>query len=135
MEGRVDIAIAAMGMPIVGEANARVGIRFLPVPVDPGAIRRHQSILPGTTIALVPPGLPGVKVATPSGQIPIAVVSSTHMPDHVAYAFVKTLWDHHEKLAPIHPQFRGWKPDIYISKLATVPFHTGAIKFYKEKNV
>ena len=39
----------------------------------------------------------------------------------------------YKELQPIHPQFRGWKPEIYVNKLATVPYHPGAIKFYKEK--
>lgn len=135
MEGRVDIAIAALGMPIVGEADARVGVRFLPEPMTRESIKRHQSIMPGSTIRPVPPGIPGIKVETPVGHIPITIQTSTHMPDDVAYALVKVWWDYYKKLEPIHPQFRGWTPRIYIYELASVPYHSGAIKFYKEKGV
>jgi len=135
MDGRVDIAIGAVGMPIVAEANARIGVRFLSVPADPGAIKRHQLIMPGSTIKSVPPGIPGVKVATTIGHVPIVIQSSTHMPDDVAYALVKVLWDNYKELGPIHPQFRGWEPKIYVSDLASIPYHPGSIKFYKEMGV
>ncbi|HGE69790.1 TPA: TAXI family TRAP transporter solute-binding subunit [Candidatus Poribacteria bacterium] len=133
MEGRVDIAIAALGMPIVAEADATVGVRFLPEPMDSEAIKRHQSVMPGSTIRPVPPGLPGIKVETPVGHVPIVIQTSTHMPDEVAYTLVKAWWDHFKDLEPIHPQFRGWIPGIYVNKLATVPYHPGAIKFFKER--
>lgn len=135
MEGRVDIAIGAVGMPIAAEADASIGIRFLPVPADPEAIKRHQMVMPGSTIRPVPPGIPGVKVETPVGHVPIVIQTSTHLPDEAAYALVKAWWDYYKELEPIHPQFRGWNPDIYVSRLATIPFHPGAIKFYKEKGV
>ena len=135
MERRVDIACAAVGMPMVGEANSRIGVRFLHYPKDAEAVKRHQTIMPGTSIRAVPPGLPGLKVPTPMTHAPIAIQTSNHLPDHVAYELVKVWWNHYKKLAPIHPQFRGWTPELYVSKLATVPYHSGAIKFYKEKGV
>jgi TRAP transporter TAXI family solute receptor len=135
MDGRVDVSIAALGMPIVAEADASIGVRFLPEPMDPGAIKRHQSVMPGSTIKPVPPGIPGIKVETPVGHVPIVIQTSTHMKDEVAYALVKAWWDYYKELEPIHPQFKGWTPGIYITKLATIPYHPGAIKFYKEKGV
>lgn len=131
MDGRVDIAIGAVGMPIVAEADAMIGVRFLPTPSDQEAIKRHQSIMPGSTIKPVPPGIPGIKTATSVGVVPIVVHTSSHMPDEVAYALVKVWFDHYKDLAPIHPQFIGWNPEIYVSPLATIPYHPGAVKFYK----
>lgn len=133
MERRVEVTLAAIGMPIVGEANARMGVRFLGLPMDAKAIRRHRLIMAGTTIKPAPPGLPGLKKPTPVNHVPIVAQATTHMPDNVAYALVKVWWDHHKELAPIHPQFRGWTPKIYVNRLASAPYHTGAIKFYKEK--
>jgi len=91
--------------------------------------------MPGSTIRPVTPGLPGIKVETPVGHVPIVIQTSTHMPDEVAYTLVKAWWDHYKDLEPIHPQFRGWVPGIYVNKLATVPYHPGAIKFFKERGV
>jgi len=135
MEGRVDIAIAAVGMPVVAEADASIGVRFLPEPMDPEAIKKHQLVMPGSTIKPVRPGIPGIKVETPTGHVPIVIQTSTHMSNDVAYSLVKAWWDYYKELEPIHPQFRGWIPEIYVNNLATIPYHPGAIKFYKEKGV
>ena len=57
------------------------------------------------------------------------------MTDDVAYTLVKTWWDYSKELWPMHPQLRGWGPDLFVWKDAPVPYHPGAIKFYKEKGV
>jgi len=135
IEGRVDIAIAAVGMGIVAEANAKVGIRFLPEPMEPEAIKAAQKIMPGIDVGIVKAGPPGVKVDTPIKNYGINIVASIHMPDHVAYTLVKTWWDYHKELWPIHAQLKGWAPELFIQKSATIAYHPGAIKFYKEKGV
>ena len=135
VDGRVDVAIAAVGMPVIGEANARVGVRFLPLPTGPAAIKQLQLVMPGATIRPLPAGLPGIKEQTTVGVVPIVVQTSTALPDDTAYALVKVWWDNYKQLEPIHPQFRGWVPQGFVTTNATVPYHPGAIKFYKEKGV
>lgn len=133
MEGRVDAAIAAVGMGIVSEADARVGVRFLPAGEDPKGIRVAQGIMPGGDVSVRRAGPAGVKVDTPIWSYGIAVVVSTHMPDEVAYALVKTWWEHWKELEPVHPQLRGWSPDRFVQATATIPYHPGAIRLYREQ--
>lgn len=135
MERRADIAICAVGMGIVSEADAKVGVRFLPESMDPEAIKIAQKIMPGIDVKPVAPGRAGIKVETPIKCYGINVIASTHMPDHVAYTLLKTFWDYHKELWPIHGQLKGWAPELFIQKSATIPYHPGAIKFYKEKGV
>jgi TRAP transporter TAXI family solute receptor len=133
MEGRVDGAVAAIGMGIVTEANARVGVRFLPAGDNPKGIRIAGGIMPGGKVTIRQPGPAGIKTAIPVWSYGISVVASTHMPDEVAYTLVKTWWDHWKELEPTHPQLRGWNHDVFVQGTATIPYHPGAIKFYKEK--
>jgi len=135
MDGRVDIAVCAVGMPIVAEADSSIGVRFLPESTDPASIKRHQSVMPGSTIRPAPPGIPGIKGETPVGHVPIVIQTSTYLSDDAAYELVKAWWDYYKELEPIHPQFKGWIPEVYVTKLATIPYHPGAIKFYKEKGI
>jgi TRAP transporter TAXI family solute receptor len=132
MEGRVDGAVAAIGMGIVTEADARVGVRFLPAGDNPKGIRVAGGIMPGGKITIRKPGPAGIKTDLPVWSYGISVVASTHMPDEVAYTLVKTWWDHWKELAPIHPQLRGWNHDVFVQETATIPYHPGAIKLYKE---
>jgi TRAP transporter TAXI family solute receptor len=136
MEGRADAAAtAAVGMGIVTEADAKVGIRFLPVCQDAAGIRVAQGIMPGGHVKVRKAGPAGLKQDTPLWHYGIVVSASTHMGDDVAYNLVKTWAEHWKELEPIHPQLRGWRPEVFVQKLATVPYHRGAIKFYKEKRL
>jgi TRAP-type uncharacterized transport system substrate-binding protein len=136
MEGRVDGAVAAVGMGIVSEADARVGVRFLPAGQQPEGVRVAQGIMPGGDVNVRPggpKGPAGVKVDTPLWSYGIAVVASTHMPDELAYTLLKSWSEHWKELEPVHPQLRGWSPEKFVQKTATIPYHPGAIKLYKEK--
>lgn len=136
MEGRADAAAtAAVGMGIVTEADAKVGIRFLPVCEDPKGVRVAQGIMPGGHVKIRRAGPAGLKQDTLLWQYGIAIASSTHMPNEVAYTLVKTWADNWKQLEPIHPQLRGWRPEVFVDKLATIPYHPGAINFYKERGL
>ncbi|HXV81197.1 MAG TPA: TAXI family TRAP transporter solute-binding subunit [Candidatus Binatia bacterium] len=136
MEGRADAAAtAAVGMGIVTEADAKVGIRFLPVCDDPKGVRVAQGIMPGGHVGIRRAGPAGLKQDTLLWQYGIVVAASTHMPNEVAYALVKTWADNWKQLEPIHPQLRGWRPEVFVQKLATIPYHPGAINFYKERGL
>lgn len=132
MEGRVDLASASIGMPVVSEANARVGVRFLPLSTKPEDVKAVAKVFPGSTVAVRQPGPPGVKEPTALMNYPLMVTTSTHLPDHVAYALVKTWWDNHKETWTLHPACKDWSPKDFVIKNVTVPYHPGAIKFYKE---
>ena len=136
MEGRADAAgTAAVGMPIVTEADAKVGVRFLPVCQDPEGVRVAQGIMPGAQVKVRRAGPAGLKQDTPLWTYGIVIAASTHMTNEAAYALVKTWSEHWKELEPIHPQLRGWRPEIFVQKLATIPYHPGAINLYKEKGL
>ncbi|MDP2659832.1 MAG: TAXI family TRAP transporter solute-binding subunit [Dehalococcoidia bacterium] len=135
MEGRAEVTTAAIGMPIVAEADAKIGVRFLEYSTDPKDVKAAQAVMPSGKVDREPVGTAGVKVATPVWSYPISVVGSTHMSDDVAYALVKAWWDNYKELEPIHAQLVGWDPKVFVQEVATVPFHPGAIKFYKEKGI
>lgn len=135
MEGRVDAAVAAVGMGIVSEADARVGVRFLPAGQQPEGVRVAQGIMPGGDVTLRTAGPAGIKTDISLWSYGIAVVASTHMPDEVASTLLKSWSEHWKELEPVHPQLRGWSPEKFVQKTATIPYHPGSIKFYKEKGL
>jgi TRAP-type uncharacterized transport system substrate-binding protein len=63
------------------------------------------------------------------------LVSRTDVTDDVIYAVVEALWNNYEELAAIHPMLVQWKPERFIDENAIVPYHDGAVRFYKEKGV
>ncbi|MFB3884920.1 MAG: TAXI family TRAP transporter solute-binding subunit [Thermodesulfobacteriota bacterium] len=134
-EGRADATNAAVGMGVVAEADASVGVRFLPGFMDPQSIRKAMVGFPGGTYKIWKPGTAGIKVDTPLWTYATYCVTSTHLPDAVAYELLNAWWNHHKETWSLHPVCPGWTSDMFVIKDITVPYHNGAIKFYKEKGV
>ena len=63
----------------------------------------------------------------------LLVVSET-MPEALAHDITKVLFEEQATLASIHPQARELALES-ATKGATVPFHPGAIRFYRERGV
>lgn len=135
MEGRADATNAAVGMGVVAEADAAVGVRFLPGSTNPKDIKRATEGFPGGTYKVWKAGPAGIKVDTPLWTYPVLCVTSIHLPDAVAYELLNTWWKYCEETWPLHPAFKGWTSEMFVLKETTVPYHNGAIKFYKEKGV
>ncbi|MBA7715669.1 hypothetical protein ES703_124723 [subsurface metagenome] len=134
-EGRIDATVCALGMSAVAEADALVGVRFLHGSMDPKMIKEGQRAMPGCYAVMQPAGPPGVPEDTVMWGVPLANVATTSMPDHVAYKLVETWWNHYKEYQPIHPVLRFWTPQTFVNPNFTMPYHDGAIQFYKDKDV
>ncbi|MBI4321859.1 MAG: TAXI family TRAP transporter solute-binding subunit [Chloroflexi bacterium] len=135
VDGRVDVALATPGMPTVAEADAKIGVKFLEIPRDPARLKTAQAIFPGGDVIVYKSGPAGVKQDTPMWGYGMMFAASTHMNDDAAYAITKSMWDNLPKLQPVHSLLAGLTHERFVSRDATIPFHPGAIKFYKEKGV
>ena len=135
-EGKVDAATIAMGVSQIQQANAnlssRGGVRFLNMKSTPEAMSAIRKILPARPI-LIQPAPHTVGVTVPTTIMAYNVFFSTHdkMPEDVVYNIVKALHDNKETLVAGHPVFRGFNPKEMTEEIG-VPWHPGAIKFYKE---
>jgi TRAP transporter TAXI family solute receptor len=135
MEGRVDGAHNSVGAPIVAEAEAMMGVRFLPGSTTPEDIKRANQVFPGGTYMIHKGGVPGVKEKIPLWTYPILCVTSSHLPDEVAYALVMAWTTYYREAWPLHPAMAGWEPKDMVLKTIPVPYHGGAIRLYKERGL
>lgn len=62
----------------------------------------------------------------------ICLTSHKALPDGVAAAVLRAVWDNIEKLPPFHPNFTEWTRARAVDPDATIPYHPGVIPFYKE---
>jgi uncharacterized protein len=135
-EGRADATAIAPAGGNIAEADSQIGVRFLDTPNDAAKLKLAQSIEPGGKLVDFKAGsTAGITKDIKMWAFSKAVVTSTQLSDDAAYALTKIWWDNYQKLEPLHTQFKGWTPEIYVSKNATLPYHNGAIAFYKEKGV
>jgi TRAP-type uncharacterized transport system substrate-binding protein len=135
MEGRIDATNAAIGMAKGAEADAKIGIRFLPGSMNPKDIKRAQGVFPGGTYVVQPAGPPGMDKPKPMWTYPVLIVTSVHLPDAIAHEMLRVLAENYKEAWPLHPAIKGWEPKDMVMKDITVPYHDGAIKFYKEKGL
>ncbi|OZI66421.1 TAXI family TRAP transporter solute-binding subunit [Bordetella genomosp. 11] len=61
------------------------------------------------------------------------LVANEKMPDQAAYNIVKTIFESREELIAVHKDTADFKLENQKSAATPVPFHPGAVKYYKER--
>lgn len=137
MDGRAEAATCASpGMPIIREADARIGVRWLPIETDPEAVKRMRKIFPGSFPDALKSGeAPGVKETVPVVGYHFYLSSSTKTDENIIDQVLKTLWEHNEELFKINPQLKYWTHDQAVQENVAIPYAPAAIRFLKEKRV
>ncbi len=134
-EGRLDSAYYSIGSSHIKELEARHGARIIPYDQSPEAVARTKKACPGVDIVPALEDSTGVKKGDGLMAININLMTSENVSEEVVYHMVKAVWENYKELKPIHPAFETTTQERMLSTLATVPYHPGAIKFYKEKGV
>ena len=128
-EGKVDAAFTAVGIGVVEEANAMEPVRFMSMPNTPAAnkilARYGASVVKSETAA-------GVKGDTYVIGYPLHLASMTNVSDKTVYTLLKAWWDNLAELQTMHPLFKKWPKESQALTNFTVPYHSGAVQFYKE---
>ena len=90
--------------------------------------------VPGQYPAVVPKGMYGLEEDLPCIAWRGAIYASERLDADLVYKLMDTLYSHLDELHAVHPRAKQYVL-ANATKSATVPFHDGAIKFYKEKGV
>jgi TRAP transporter TAXI family solute receptor len=122
MEGRADSGDLAVGAPIATEAVAKVKARWLPLDPSPEAVKRMKEFVEVAYVKEVP------------GGIHIGVPARQDISEAAIYELTKAIWEHNAELVN-KPGLFEWTTDTFLTKEPRLPYHTGAIKFYKEKGL
>lgn len=131
-EGKVDATFAAIGIGINDEANAMEPIRFLNLPAGEASNKILAKY--GASIVRQDPAT-GIRGPTDVIGYALHVASSTKISERTVATLIKAWWDNIAELHTIHPQFKKWTKDVQVISNFTVPYHSGAAKFYKEAGV
>jgi TRAP transporter TAXI family solute receptor len=83
-------------------------------------------------VATIPKAIYDLPADVPVVAVSNLLVVSETMPEVLAHDITKVLFDEQPTLASIHPQARELALET-ATKGATVPFHPGAIRFYRER--
>ena len=128
-EGKVDASFSAVGIGIIEEANAMEPIRFLSMPNTDAANKILGRY--GASVVKSAPGT-GIKGDTYVIGYPLQLVSSTKVSDKTIATLLKAWWDNLAEIQTIHPLLKRWTKETQAITNFTVPYHSGAVRFYKE---
>jgi TRAP transporter TAXI family solute receptor len=127
----------APGMAVLRELDAKRGARFLSLNPAPEAVKAYQALFPASIKEITPaPDLAGVKEPIYMAAFEDLIIANKDLvSDDTAYKLVEALWEHNEELRKTHVNLKYVTHDAMVSRGAPMPYHPGAIKFYKEKGV
>ena len=134
ISGLTDGFLMALRAPKVREANARHGIRALPLDNTPealAAIRRH---MPVAYFSLEEPGPANPGIIAPTWVIAYDTLlfASTETSEDTVYRMTRALFDNRKSLIAASPAFRLFSQEAMAKNLGVVEYHPGAVRFYRE---
>jgi TRAP transporter TAXI family solute receptor len=137
LAGRTEAFILALRAPKVREADARHGVRVLPIENTPeklAAIRRH---MPVAYLALESPSPGSTGLAGPTWVMTYDTLlfASAETSAETVYQMTRALYANKQNLVDASPAFRGFSEDRMVKDLGTLEYHIGAIRFYTERGL
>jgi uncharacterized protein len=139
IEGKVAGVASAIGIPLLREAHASTpgGIRYLTMTgpnVTDDFIRGKE---PGAYLYTVKPGpnYPGLEGETVMTAFDVFMIVSADMSDEDAAEVLGVLYDQWEGLQKDYAVLRAAPRESLGLASNTVPYHPGAVKFFKAKGL
>ena len=118
------------------EADAAVGVRHLSADCSAQAEERLRKAVPGYYFRWAKGGsATAVLGDTCVIAYDVYLTVSKKVTDAVVGTLLKGVWDNFEKLHPIHPHLKEWTRERAVTADVTIPYHPGAIRFYRERGV
>jgi TRAP transporter TAXI family solute receptor len=137
IQGKSDAAMLALGAARLKQTDAQVGgVRILPIDTSPAGMERMRKLMPHAYIYRLKAGaLPGAETDTPIMAYDLLLVAAAQTKDDIVYQSVKAMHAGKAKLIAVTPVFRDFDPAKMYTDYAGLPYHPGAIKYYKEAGV
>lgn len=133
--GRTEGFLMALRAPKVREANARRGIRALPIENTPATLAAVRQHMPVAYFALENPGPANPGVIEPTWVIAYDTLlfASTETSEETVYRMTRALDANKDRLVAASPAFRLFEREKMAKDLGPLEYHRGAIRFYREQ--
>jgi len=132
VDGRVDATFSAVGTGTNEEANAQEPIRFLGIQ-NVEAANKILGRYGGAAVKAIPAA--GIRGDINVIGYALHIVGSSKVNERTVTAITKAWWDNIGELQTVHPLFKQWNKENQAITNFTIPYHPGAVKFYKEAGV
>ena len=136
IQGRADVTTHAIGSAKVKEADASIGIRYIPLDCSKQGEERIKKAVPGYYLSIVKAGSStGIVEDTCAYTYDIYLVGHKALPDAVVRNVLQAIWVNVEKLPQFHPGFAEWTKARAVDPEVTIPYHPAAIRYFKDSGV
>ena len=136
VDGTIDAMTVAAGIARMQEVNATTpgGICYLELDGEKATQSELEKAVFGLFTYVVEPGpiFPEVKRPVKIAALDFFMTADASMDEQQAYDVVKAIYDNWEQLQEDYPTLRKAPRDELASATNGVPFHPGAMRFFKE---
>ena len=132
VDGRVDATFSGIGTGTNEEANSQEPIRFLGIQ-NVEAANKILGRYGGAAVKAIPAA--GIRGDINVIGYALHIVGSSKVNERTVSAVTKAWWDNLAEMQAIHPLFKQWQKEHQAMTNFTIPYHPGAVKFYKEVGV
>lgn len=133
--GRVDAYACSTQYQAMEILVSSVGMKLLPIPSEAAewVTERYPQVYP----VVCPKGYNGgmVEEDTPVLAASTALHAHADVDDDVVYAGLEALYENFEEFAGLHPTLRQMTLERGVSLRSVVPYHSGAIRFFKDRGM
>src|SRR3954467_2022438 len=135
MAGNSDMFFFTFGGPKVREADATVG-GIRPLEMDPGGMPAARKINPWGYLTDISPGpfYTGVDKPMKVYSFDNVMITSAKVSDDFVYKLLDAMEKGKDDIVTVAPAMAEYSP-AFAYKQYGVPYHPGALKFFKERNL
>jgi len=134
IKGDADGLLTAYGGAKIREFAANDGGWYISAPIDPKSIAVYRKYYPAVVGWTAEKDGPCMKKGTHFFGHPDYFHTTSKFSDELAYKIIKAVMENLEELRTMNPLLKEWSLQKAVRDF-TIPFHSGAIKYYKEKGV
>jgi hypothetical protein len=131
----IDAFIVTAGIPNAGimDVSTQNDIRIISIPADVAAKLTQK--YPFLAVAKVPANAyKGITQEVPTVAVNAVLIAGNQLKEDMVYNLTKALFDNQADLASAHA--KGKEVNMqYAVQGVSIPFHPGAVKYYKEKGL
>lgn len=135
-DGQLDFGAFSGGIPMGSLTDLALSRELNFLYFDPGKLKQFRDSFPYYGTVTVPAKTyRGQDKDYPSPTTGTFLLTTDKLPDDLAYQITKAILEHNQELVQVHPDGKWWTPEHLFSATADVPFHSGAVKYFREKGV
>jgi hypothetical protein len=132
--GDADGLITSYGGAKNREFAAKDGGWYINAPIDPKSMAIYRKYYPAVVGWTAEKDGPCIKKGTHFVGFPDYFHTTSKLSDELAYTITKAVMENLVELGTMNPLLKEWSLRWAVNE-PSIPFHPGAVKYYKEKGV